>query len=241
MLYIDFEGETVEEATQQGLKELNLDEKDVQIEVIRSSKRGVFGLGKKTEAKVRIHYKENGEIEDLLNSIKVIIGYLDREAKVVVNMDDQPPTIDISHHREGTEDGDGEYDTGSDRPRYRLMIDSKNIAHIIGKHGSHLQSLQTLVNALLQKYGNRYKVIVNVDKYTQVRNDFFLKWVKEQISIVLKNKRHVILKSLNSYKRRIIHLEVQKNPNLISQSKGEGKMKNIKITYVTDKENYGNR
>ncbi len=210
MLYIDFQGESVEEATRIGLRELQLNEKDVKVEVLHEGKRGVFGLGKKTEAKVRIYYKEQSEIEDLLNSIKVMVGYMDREATVNVDLEETS--------------------------RYRLTINSKNINHIIGKNGSHLQALQTLVNALLRKHNNRFKIVVSVDKYSQIKNNSLLKWIQSQVDIVLKNKRQIVLKSLNSYKRRIVHMEIQKYRNLISESKGEGKMKNIKISYVENKE-----
>lgn len=210
MLYIDFEGESVKEATRIGLRELQLDEKDVKIEVLHAGKRGVFGLGKKTEAKIRIYYKKTSEIEDLLNNIKVIIGYMDREATVDVDLEETN--------------------------RYRLTINSRNISHIIGKNGNHLQSLQAIVNALLRKHGNRFKIVVNVDKYSQIKNDSFLKWIQIQVNTVLKNRRQVVLKSLNSYKRRIVHMEIQKYKNLVSESKGEGKMKNIKISYVENRE-----
>lgn len=209
MLYIDFEGKTVEQATTIGLKELNIKEKDVKVEVINRGKRAIFGLGKKTNAIVRIYYKEKNEIEDLLNSIKIIIGYIDREAQVIVNF--------------------------KDSDRYYLNIHSKNIAHIIGKRGSHLNSLQTLVNALLQKYENRYKVIINVDKYIQKKDNSFIKWVESQVQLVLKNKKPIVLKPLNSYERRIVHMELKKYKNLVSESKGEGKLKNIKISYMENK------
>ena len=107
---------------------------------------------------------------------------------------------------------------------------SSNRAHIIGKSGKSIQALQTLINALLQKHENRYKVILDIDQYNTKKEKHLLDWAKGKAKEVIEKTRPIVLKSLNSYERRLIHIELQGIDSIVTESKGEGKVKNIKIS-----------
>lgn len=203
MLYIDVKGDTVEDAVKIALDKLNLSEEDIRYEVMEQGKTTFIGIGKKKSAQIRVFYKDVKGVDLLLEQIKRIVFFLDPHAQ-----------IDIE-------------DLGKDR--YKISVKSQSVSHIIGKMGKALDSLQILVNALLQKHHNQYKVIVDVDEYNKKRTIQLLKWAKEQAEKVWETKEPIILKSLNSYERRLIHLELGKMEGIATQSQGEEKIKNIKI------------
>ena len=211
MLYDDFEGSTTKEAIQIGLDKLNIEEHETKIEVIRKEKRGILGIGKKEFAKVRIYYKEKTEISFLLKSIKEIIYKLDQNANISIK----------NHSNE----------------RYHLIVQSLNVSHLIGKRGKTLTALQVVVNSILQKYDNKYRIVIDVDRYNKKKEISLIKWAYLQAKKVQVTKKPIFLKPLNSYDRMLIHLELKKINNISSESKGDGKFKNIKIFYQSSKNN----
>ena len=199
------EGNTTKSAISKGLKKLDLEEKDVKTEILRKEEKGIFGIGNKQLAKVRIFYKEKTELSLIFNNINKIISFIDENA-----------TTDFENHGE----------------RYLLKIDSKMPEQFIGRNGKTQNSIQMLINALIQKYNNSFKIVVDVNNYTKKKNNNFVKWISEQAQSVKRSGKPVILKPMNSYQRRIIHLEIKKYPELKSESRGISKLKSIKISLV---------
>ncbi len=206
MLYVDYEDDTKDAAVKKALRDLNLSLEEINYEVLSEGKRGLFGIGKKELARIRVYYKEEDEIKKVLTRVKKIISKLDESSTVTVEKKD------------GT--------------RYDVNVESENSAHLIGKRGRGLAAIQDIVNCILQKYENNYKIIVDIGNYNSKRDSQLIKWAIAQAKIVLSNKRSLVMKSLNAYERRLIHLELQKYSELTTESKGEGKVKNIKIRYV---------
>ncbi len=210
MLYIDVEGNSVKNAIAKGIKQLKLNENDIKTEVLQKDKRGMFGIGKKQLAKVRIFYKEMNEIDGIFQEIKKIIGYIDENV--------------VSDFEQVGE-------------RYYLKIESQMPEHFIGKRGKTQDALQIVINNLLQKYNNTFKIIVNVSDYAKKKENNFVQWVRQQISEVRRSKKAIILNPMNSYKRRILHLEVKKYSGIKSESHGIGKLKAIKISLDKNSDN----
>ncbi|BBM88891.1 hypothetical protein COTS27_00578 [Spirochaetota bacterium] len=206
MLYVDYEADSVEAAIKKAVQELDLNENDIITEVLSEGKRGLFGIARKELAKVRIYYKEKNNIDTVLGDIENLIAYLDQNAKLDIRK--------ISDNR------------------YDIVVNSNNVSHFIGKKGKTLKAVQTLVNSFVQKHKKDCSVIVDIDQYNTRREGQFAKWAEIQAREVIKTKRAIIVKSLNAYERRIIHMEISKFDNVETESKGEGRIKNIKIKYT---------
>ena len=48
--------------------------------------------------------------------------------------------------------------------------------------------------------------------------------------------RNVVLDPMNPFERRIIHMTLKAEPNVITESEGEGLIKSIKVSYSDGKE-----
>ncbi|CAD2072341.1 RNA-binding cell elongation regulator Jag/EloR [Phocicoccus pinnipedialis] len=81
-MYKVYHAETVEEAIQVGLKDLNVEENDIKIDVVDPGKRGIFGLGKKdAEVKLTVINPELKMYESL-DALKFRHTRLDNEANI---------------------------------------------------------------------------------------------------------------------------------------------------------------
>ena len=101
---------------------------------------------------------------------------------------------------------------------------------LIGKHGRTLESLQLLINRMVNKrLKNAVRVVVDIDDYRKRRVDSMA-----SIAYRLGEKAKRIGHSLtvgpfNSHDRRIIHLTLKEDPYLKTESLGEGELKKVKI------------
>lgn len=84
-MYKVYQAETVDEAIEVGLKDLNVTEDDIKIDVIEAGKRGIFGLGKKdAEVKLTVINPELKMYESL-DELKFRHTRLEKEANITEN------------------------------------------------------------------------------------------------------------------------------------------------------------
>jgi spoIIIJ-associated protein len=101
---------------------------------------------------------------------------------------------------------------------------------LIGKHGRTLESLQMLINRMVNKrLKNAVRVVLDIDDYRKRRVESMA-----NIAYRLGEKAKRIGHSLtvgpfNSHDRRIIHLTLKEDPYLKTESLGEGELKKVKI------------
>jgi spoIIIJ-associated protein len=101
---------------------------------------------------------------------------------------------------------------------------------LIGKHGRTLESLQMLINRMVNKrLKNAVRVVLDIDDYRKRREESMA-----NIACRLGEKAKRIGHSLtvgpfNSHDRRIIHLTLKEDPYLKTESLGEGELKKVKI------------
>ncbi len=101
---------------------------------------------------------------------------------------------------------------------------------LIGKHGRTLESLQMLINRMVNKrLKNAVRVVLDIDDYRKRRVESMA-----NIACRLGEKAKKIGHSLtvgpfNSHDRRIIHITLKEDPYLRTESLGEGELKKVKI------------
>lgn len=84
-MYKVYQAETVDEAIEMGLKDLNVTEDDIKIDVIEAGKRGIFGLGKKNaEVKLTVINPELKMYESL-DALKFRHTRFEKEANITDN------------------------------------------------------------------------------------------------------------------------------------------------------------
>ncbi|MGZ3592033.1 MAG: Jag family protein [Thermodesulfobacteriota bacterium] len=101
---------------------------------------------------------------------------------------------------------------------------------LIGKHGRTLESLQMLVNRMVNKrLKNAMRVILDIDDYRKRRADSVTLMALRLGDEAKRTGHSQVAGLLNAYDRRIIHITLKEDPFLKTESIGEGELKKVKI------------
>lgn len=205
MKYVIKQSKTVEEAVKDALLELNATEKDVEIEVLEESSRGLFGLIGAKEAKVKVTLIHD-PIEISNNLINKILESMGIEASNDIRREKDIVYIDINE------------------------VDPNNKGILIGKRGSTLDAVQYLVSLAVNKDSSDYiKVIIDVEGYRERREETLKKLATKMADKVMYSRRPVKLEPMNPYERRIIHSTLQNYKGVDTYSEGNEPYRRVVI------------
>jgi spoIIIJ-associated protein len=101
---------------------------------------------------------------------------------------------------------------------------------LIGKHGRTLESLQMLINRMVNKrLKSAMRVVLDINGYRKRRAETMTQ-MAYRLGEKVKNTGHSqIVGPFNAHDRRIIHLTLKEDPSLKTESLGEGELKKVKI------------
>lgn len=116
------------------------------------------------------------------------------------------------------------------RERILLNLHGKGLGILIGKHGQTLNSLQYLTNLAAGKlYRHHYFVLLDVENY-RVRREETLKALAQRLAAKVKRTgESVELEPMEPGERRIIHLALQNDTAVTTDSEGEGSYRHVVI------------
>lgn len=117
---------------------------------------------------------------------------------------------------------------------YMINIETDHPPKLIGRNGSVLNALQTLLKNLLWKQCNeKVFVTLDVDGYRRAQHERIYAKVQKTIDLMREQGLSEIkLKPMHPATRRLVHLWlVKSHPDLTSDSVGEGKDRAIRVYY----------
>jgi spoIIIJ-associated protein len=102
---------------------------------------------------------------------------------------------------------------------------------LIGKRGETLDALQYLVNRIINKDTNEDKrrVVVDIGGYRMRKNKSLVLLAKKTSSKVKACGRPISITPMNSHDRRIIHITLEKDKDVRTESFGEGPLKRVVV------------
>lgn len=198
---------TVEEARTAAIRRLGAEEGDpnLEIEVIDEGSKGVFGWGNKF-ARVRAVLKNDAEdvAEEVLNRIL--------------------SCFDLTGSIEKELDGDV----------LRFNIIGGDMGLLIGKRGQTLDALQFLLSLIYnKKRKDKAKIILDIEGYRQRRERSLKELAAKSADRAKYDRKNVVLEPMAPNERRIIHLALQNNPDVVTFSQGEEPMRHVVISPKT--------
>jgi spoIIIJ-associated protein len=111
-----------------------------------------------------------------------------------------------------------------------LDIEGDDSGLLIGKRGQNIDALQYILNKAINKFDNEHKMIlIDSGEYRKRREEFLLGLAEKIRERVKKTMKPVSLAHMNAHDRRLIHMVLQEDESLITQSRGEGKYRKIVI------------
>ena len=105
-----------------------------------------------------------------------------------------------------------------------VMMETQDTGIVIGYHGEVLESLQLILSlTVAKKIGRFVRVSIEVDGYKKNRTEYLHNLAMQFKEKALSENKEQTLSSLKSWERRIIHLYLQDDEQVTSESSGEGK------------------
>jgi spoIIIJ-associated protein len=212
---VDASGKTVDEAVEKALAELGLDRSQVDVEVVREGRGGILGIGGE-EARVVVRPKEGDALEgeDVRCAVEVLetlLSYLQIEASVRVRAPETP--------------GDG-----VGLVRAVLDVSGDDLGILIGRRGDTLASLQYVVNLIVgRKLKTKIAVGVDVEGYRRRREQSLKSLALHMAERVKATGQTATLEPMPPNERRIVHLALAREPEVITESIGEGENRKVVI------------
>lgn len=202
MKQVTASGQTMKDAVDSALVQLNTTEDRVHIEVIEEGKKGMWGLFGSKRAIVKVIVKEN-PVEKASNYLREIASAFSSDVVVDTKEEDKTITFELS---------------------------GEKIAMIIGKRGQTLNALQHLVQVMMNRHASdRYRVIVDAEAYRSRRKDTLEQLAHRLADKAIKIKKPVTLEPMPSYERKIIHSALQANSRIETLSDGQEPNRHVVI------------
>ena len=121
---------------------------------------------------------------------------------------------------------EGKIDVSEDKENQALVIDissDNETGLLIGRHGQTLLSVQAAIGMMLkQKLGEWIRVIVNVGDWRQKEEEHLKDLAESTAERARTTGEPQPIYNLTPSQRRIVHLALSEDPDLSTESEGEG-------------------
>jgi spoIIIJ-associated protein len=198
-------GQTVDEAVESALAQLNTTKDRTDVAIIDEGKKGFFGIFGSRPAVVKV---------------TVIIDPIEEAKKFLLQVSEQMGApINIEMKRDGKQ--------------ILFVMTGEKIALLIGKRGQTLNSLQYLTQLIINRFSNQYlTVILDAEDYRNRRNDTLIQLAHRLALKAVKTGKDVALEPMPSYERKVIHTALSDNKRVKTFSDGSDPHRHIVISPV---------
>lgn len=194
-------GKTVEEAIEEGLKELGVTAEQAEIKIIEEAKKGFLGINsKKAEVEINAKKTDGERVKALLEGLFPIMKV---NAKCNLLEEDDKIVVEVVAERS---------------------------QQVIGYRGETLDALQTLAGAVANIGREDYRrVVVDCENYREKREDTLKSLAEKLADRAVREGRKVILEPMAPYERRIIHSALADRKDVTTESDGKEPNRHVVI------------
>ena len=195
MKSMEFVGKTIDEAKEHALSELGTQKDKVKIEVIDEGKKGIFNFIGRRPAKIKVTVNKDYS-EEARKFLKSILDNM----KV-----------------------DAEIDIKESNNKINIELKGSSMGILIGYRGETLDSIQYLVNLVVNKGqdGEYKRVVLDAENYRDKREETLKRLAVRMSHRVEKTGKLMRLEPMNPYERRIIHSALQSDKYVKTYSEGD--------------------
>ena len=201
---------TVDEAITEALLQLETTSDKIEYEVIEKGNTGFLGFIGAKDAVVKVKKKFDPEktAKTFLKEMFIAMG-------LIVNVE-----------------------TKLKEKQLEIKISGDDMGIIIGKRGQTLDSIQYLVNLVVNKGTAPYiSVTLDTENYRERRKETLEKLARKIAGSVKRTRRSKALEPMNPYERRVIHSALQDDKYVITKSEGEEPYRKVVIMLKREKKN----
>ena len=211
---------TVDEAIELGLKELDADRDEAEVEILSKGKTGFLGIGSES-ARVRVTRISAGRNDAGVATTAEGEATAAGVATAAVGRILEAAGVNVSRTLRAANDPE------SGGPIIDLAGEDSGL--LIGRRGQTLQALQFLVNLIVRKQFEGVRVVLDVENYRQRRESQLRDMAEKVAERVAQTNRSITLEPMPPADRRIIHTSLTDNPGVSTESTGEGEGRKVTI------------
>lgn len=226
------EGKTTNEAIENGLKQLKVSKKMVDIKVLENEeKRSFFSILAPRVVKVELTVKENLEKEE--KNTKTEIKKPKKEI-ILTEKEQEEAKQNIEKFLKELKESikeEFEYEIIKTDSKINVNLNGEGLGYLIGYRGETLYAMQNIMSTIAGKgIQNRVRVILDIQGYKEKREKTLEELAKKVAKTVMKTKKPVKLEPMQAYERKIIHSALQENEKIETISVGEEPHRRIVIS-----------
>ncbi len=244
---------SIDEAVAKGLNQLGIPREMVDVEVLDSGSRGLFGLGSR-QARVRLSIKSADApataqpvskpaapvqpvkkpaapvqpvepVQEIEPSVPGDPQVLN-SASAVVNelLDKMSIKATVSaRYIQGEED--------EEHPMVLVEVQGNDLSILIGRRSETLNALQYIASLIVCKEVGRWvPMTIDIQGYRQRRERQLRQMARRMAEQAVHTGRRQVLEPMPSSERRVIHLELRDHPLVMTESTGEEPNRKVTIT-----------
>ncbi|MCJ7843503.1 protein jag [Lederbergia sp. NSJ-179] len=187
-------GQTVEEAVESALAQLEITRDRTEITIVEEGKKGLLGLFGARPAIVKVKVKPTS-IEATVEYVQNILANMGIAAEIKVEKRDERHVI--------------------------FHITGEKMGLLIGKRGQTINSLQYLAQLAANRHADPYiTVILNPENYRDRREQTLIQLAKRLASKAQQLNKPITLEPMPNFERKIIHTALAENKKVQTVSDG---------------------
>jgi len=215
MRELEISARTVEEATRVALEQLGVTREEIDITVLKKGKSGLLGVGAE-DAKIKVMLLEDederqpGAMSDAADAARQVLSDILHAMGIQA-------TVDVTG-------------SGDEGVPVTLNIEGDDLGVLIGRRGQALSSLQYLVRLIVaEKLKKWVSVNVDVDWYKKRHYEALKKLALRLAEQVARRRRPITMEPMPPDERRIVHITLADDPDVMTQSTGDGDGRRVVI------------
>jgi len=266
---LEFKAKNVDKAVRKASPELKMPKEEIKYEVLSYGSSGIFGLSGTKKAKIRVKLPVNSPdkepqaetVEFNTESPPAPDASNRSEATGAMVIDDEDGVA-----KENSEDqrlysfsddaaeigrlvlqrivdtitADAKISVEENAERLCFYVNGGNAGILIGKRGQTLDAIQTIIEKVVNKRNqNRIRVLVDIESYLETRKENLENMALRLAEKSKKIGKPISLGQMNAYDRRIVHIALKDFPEVLTRSRGEGRLR--KLVIFPKKRSYSKR
>lgn len=234
---------TIEAAVAEGLEKLGISREEAVVHVVEQPSSGLFGLIHKKMAVVDISAPDEEAEEDTVEEAPAAEIPAEEAPAEEKKAEREEPTFNPEEQKKVAEEAKTflagvfagmhlavtmECRMTEERIMINLVGDGLGI--LIGKHGQTLDALQYLTNLAAGKsFRHHYFILLDVENYRERRQDTLEALARRLAGKVKRTGEEIRLEPMAAGERRIIHLALQDDHAVSTDSEGEAPYRYVVI------------
>lgn len=253
MDYIEVSAKTIEEATSQATAQIESQGRVVtSVKVLEEPSKGFLGFGKK-DALVRVYF-EAAAVTHTTVTEEPVVPVVEIVTEVAVDTVETVETEIPVVVEDGITKAEQDFiaDTGKEfllgmfgkmglsvqieklttKDKITFQVHGEDLGILIGKHGQTLDAIQYLTNLVANKeVRRRCQIVVDVENYRSRREETLIQLAHRLGAKVRRTRQKIALEPMNAFERKIIHVALQSEKHIKTDSEGQEPYRHIVIYY----------